>query len=103
MTEKRRATGAMWRQRIEEQIQSGQTVAAFCRERGIPRTPFFSWRRKLAAEAAGFVAARVAEPEAAPPGGAIEVGLRGGRRLRVEQGFDRELLAELIAVLETLA
>jgi hypothetical protein len=34
--------------------------------------------------------------------GAIELRLRGGRRVRVGRGFDRQLLAEVVAALEAM-
>ena len=39
--------GAKWRGLVAEQEQSGQSVAAFCRERGVPASQIFSWKRRL--------------------------------------------------------
>ena len=36
-----------WRLRIEDQRQSGLTVAEFCRREGVSSATFYSWRRKL--------------------------------------------------------
>lgn len=100
-------------------------MAAFCRERGLPGSQFFAWKKRLreteAAPAGGddlslgtrgakFVAVEVA-PEAAGGrrlaplvhGGAIEVRLRDGRSLVVEPGFDAQYLRALLSVLEAEA
>lgn len=90
-------------------------MAEFCRRRSIPPTTFYSWRQKL--EGPGrqgrsrsvrprpspFVSVKLAGGKAAPSAGALEVCLRGGRRLRVRGPVQRALLVELIGVLEALA
>jgi hypothetical protein len=107
-----------WHQIILSQRRSGQTVAAYCRQRGIGQASFFAWKRRLrsASGTTEFVeikAAAEAMPDAdaanetisTTQGGAwaIEVCVRGGRRVRVRPGVNRELLIETIAVLEGLA
>lgn len=71
---------------------------------------FFRWKRILEAAkpAPGFVevklkaaANRAVGPEAQPGGVTVEV--QGGRRLRVERGFDAELLWQVLRVLEAEA
>ena len=53
---------AKWRGLISEQEQSGKTVAAFCRERGVPASQIFAWKRRVCEKAgAGFVQVKVAE------------------------------------------
>jgi transposase-like protein len=116
---------AKWRGLVGEQSQSGQSVAAFCRERGLRDGQFFAWRKRLRdAEAArpsgddlslGTRAARFVAVEVAPEGaegtrlapvvrgGAIEVRLRGSRSLVVEPGFDAQHLRALLSVLEAEA
>jgi hypothetical protein len=37
-----------WRERLERQAQSGQSVAAFCRSEGIAAPTFYGWRARLA-------------------------------------------------------
>ena len=96
-----------WRGLVSEQSQSGQTVAAFCRERGIRDSQFYDWKKRIReGEAAKFVEVKVKEsseqrkpaPERYP---AIEVRLNNGRSLLVEPGFDASHLRALLAVLET--
>jgi hypothetical protein len=97
---------AKWRGLVSEQSQSGQTVAAFCRERGLRDSLFYDWKRRLReGEAAKFVEVRVKEPVERPhltsgPGRAIEIRLSNGRSLLVEPGFDTLHLRALLAALE---
>ena len=99
-----------WRPIVAAQARSGQSAAAFCRERGLWPSSFFRWKRILegAKPVPGFVevelgatAAGEAGAEAKPGGVTVEV--RGGRRLRVERGFDAELLRQVLRVLEAEA
>jgi hypothetical protein len=36
-----------WRERLEQQVMSGLTVAAFCRQTAIRPQSFYAWRRRL--------------------------------------------------------
>jgi hypothetical protein len=109
-----------WRELIRRQSASGLSVAEFCRRDRVPASSFFAWKRNLGPSPAApaFVEVVVAarpdgagadpRPEACPgdrrSAGVIEIRLRGGRRrVRVGRGFDRALLAEVVAVLEALA
>ena len=79
-------------------------MAAFCRRNAIPASSFFAWKRRLSdvVVAPAFVEAKIAAR--GPGAGVIEVRLRGGRRVRVcRDGFDRDLLTEVVAVLEGLS
>jgi hypothetical protein len=38
---------AKWRALASEQSQSGQTVAAFCRDRGIRDSQFYDWKKRI--------------------------------------------------------
>jgi transposase-like protein len=54
-----------WRGLLSEQGQSGQTVAAFCRDRGLRDSLFYDWKRRLReGEAAKFVEVKVKESKA---------------------------------------
>jgi len=118
-----------WRKLVREQGRSGQTVAAFCRERGLCAPHFFAWKKRLREAGGGpevartplgeFVEVQVApagwgqggrtrEPGTAsvsrPAGDArVEVLLKNGRSLLVGPGFDAELVRALAAVLESTA
>src|ERR1039458_6454168 len=102
MRQRKTEIWAKWRGLVAEQNQSGQSVAAFCRERGVKSGQFFAWKKRLRESEAGkFVAVEVA-PAAdakrpAPHSGAIEVRLGRGRSLVVEPGFDGHHLRELLS------
>ena len=95
-----------WRGLVSEQSQSGQTVSAFCRDRGLRDSLFYDWKKRIReVEAAKFVEVKVKDsgerkrhvPEHYP---AIEVRLSKGRSLLVEPGFDASHLRALLAALE---
>ncbi len=44
MTQRTHRSQAEWQALIQQQVQSGQTSAAFCREQGILAKSFFCWR-----------------------------------------------------------
>ncbi len=100
-----KAARERWARIIREQRESGQTVAAFCAQRGIGVSSFYPWKRRLAGvghEGAGpegvFVEARRGADDR---GGGVTVVLGGGRRIIVGPGFDRALLREVIDALES--
>jgi hypothetical protein len=109
MTERDRSNQARrkWQRLVSEQGESGQSVAAFCRERKLRASHFYWWKKRLGAGAATkFLEVKFAA--AAPTLGAgddrrVEVVLRNGRSLRVGPGFDQELVRALAAVLESVA
>lgn len=104
---------ARWHRIVQEHADSGQTVAEFCRQRGLAQATFFLWRRRLGHPPAGarvpvapvFVEARVGcGPDAgSEPQAGIEIDLGRKRRLIVQRGFDPETLSRAIRTLEALA
>ena len=109
-----------WRQIIERQRSSGQGVSAFCRDNGIKPSSFFAWRRRLAGGDTGTGVGKFIEVKtsaargkplpssvkdddglAADASSSIELRLVCGHRLLVRRGFDRQLLLDLLDVLET--
>ncbi len=110
MTERRKQARIKWRKLISQQAKSGQSVAAFCRERGLCAPHFFAWRKRLA-QAVGqkFVEVKVAAvPVAVPsvaPNLAIEIRLENNRGVGVlvRPGFDAQHLQAVLAVLDTAA
>ena len=105
MTQTYRAVREKWQHIIEAQRISGQTVTAYCRDHAIGQASFFAWKRRLrsTAPATGFIEVKAAPAMKPFLADGIEVCLAGGRRLLVRPGFDRDLLAELIGVLEGLS
>jgi len=100
---------AKWRGLLFEQSQSGQSVAAFCNERGLRAWQFYEWKKRLReSDTAKFIEVQVAAPaEPVRPAGtrsnAIEIRLKEGRSLVVEPGFEASHLRALLAVLESEA
>ena len=96
-----------WRGLVSEQSQSGQTVKAFCHDRGLRDSLFYDWKKRIReGEAAKFVEVKLKEPsEQRKPSPerypAIEIRLSKGRSLLVGPGFDASHLRALLAVLET--
>ena len=93
-----------WFGLIKEQEQSGQSVASFCRERGVRASQFYAWKQRIRERAgSGFVEVRSGAEQASAGrrrSGAIEVRLHGDRGLLVEPGFDPDHLRALLTVLE---
>jgi hypothetical protein len=100
-----------WRRIIGEQRSSGQTVAAFCRQRSVPQSSLFMWKRRLGSKPrrafppASFVAVKAIKEKAVGDcaGRPMELCLGHDRRLVVRRGFDRQLLLEVVAALEGLS
>jgi len=94
-----------WQKVVSEQAGSGQSVAAFCRERGVCAPQFFVWKKRLReAETAKFVEVKLAAtaPEfMVSRGAAIEVRLKNQRSLLVGPGFDANHLRMLLAIVES--
>jgi hypothetical protein len=97
-----------WRGLLSEQRESGQSIARFCRDRGLPLWQFYEWKKRLRQpEGKPFVGVEVVTAEAeyaastaAVMSTAIEVRLRGGRSLLVDPGFEADHLRRLLLVLE---
>jgi hypothetical protein len=96
-----------WHQIIAGQRSSGLTVAAYCRDRGIKDSAFYAWKRRFRTPAKRNGASKPAFVDVTPPregtADAIEICLRGERRLLARRGFDRDLLIDLIRTLEAIA
>lgn len=110
-----------WRERVQKWRRSGESVRAFCGREGLRESAFFAWRRELArrreerqavqverkrtkpsmpAKPIRFLPVQVAvEDRTGDPGG-VEILLDAGRAIRVRPGFDRQTLAEVLAILE---
>jgi hypothetical protein len=124
---------ARWRTVVAEWSKSGLSQAAFCGERALPVKRFYWWRSELARRERAckrrpgppavppqrgsggpqLVPLRVV-PSRSGCGGegqegagewpaGVEVLLAHGRRVRVGRGFEAEVLAAVVSVLEHLA
>ena len=75
---------AKWRSLVSEQEASGQSIAAFCREREMHASLFHYWKKRLQETATPqFVEVQVAQPEL--------------RRYRPSFSFNRALTARGLA------
>jgi hypothetical protein len=96
---------ARWRVLVSEQVESGKSVAAFCRDRGLREWQLYECKKGLRpCEAAPFISVEVASTEAVSaqprPASGIEIRHRRGWSLVVEAGFDASHLRRLLAILE---
>jgi len=97
-----------WRQRVSEQADSGFSVRAFCRERDLKEVAFYWWRRELArrdeeTREASFVPVHVTDDSAENGDSQIEIVLADGRCVRVAGVVDRQMLTDVLDVLERRA
>lgn len=79
-----------WSKLIAEQEASGQTIRAFCKERGVADHCFYFWRKRLGlgkSEPVQFALLRTAA-SAAP----LELLLVSGERLHIANGVDAATL-----------
>lgn len=92
----------LWRQRIAQQEKSGQSIRAFCHERGLSNPGFYAWRRRLRKASTPV---RFALVETKPPTEqtrpSIELILASGDRLWIPQ--DAAALKLVLAVLREQA
>ncbi len=118
-----------WEELVRGWQESGQSVRDFCGAEGLRESAFHYWRRRLEGRkrssgstgqrpskasrqsssaccgSPSFLPVRVLEstvvnPAPAEAVGSVEIILERGRRLRVAAGFDRQVLADVLAVLE---
>ena len=96
---------AAWRRRLARHASSGQSVRAWCRRHRVKEAAFHWWRRELArrdaeAQAPSFLPVHVADDPARDGDGQIEIALADGRRVRVTGTVNREMLTQVLDVLE---
>ena len=102
------AKHAYWLEVLRQWQASDLGIREFCRRHRHHESQFWFWKRRLAhkLDAApanlkpAFLPVTVVET-AAPSAPAIDVRLPSGHRLRVRAGCDRQLLADVVAVLES--
>ena len=105
MIQPRKQLLVKWRSLFSEQEQSGQSVATFCRARGVRESLYYYWKKRWQEAAMPqFVEVELAEanrervPAGQGLGSTIEVRLRNGRSLMVGPEFDANHLREVLAV-----
>ena len=97
-----------WQRLFSEQEESGESVAGFCRARGLREALFYYWKKRLREAAMPqFVEVQVAKPQLRPKHSSsalestIEVRLSNGRPLIVPPEFEASHLRALLAVVES--
>jgi hypothetical protein len=96
---------SFWRRMVREQPSSGLTVRAWCHRHQVQAASFHWWRRELSRRdrekrPASFVPVSVTEDDRSDDRGRIEIVLAGERRVRLSGRVDRQVLADVVAVLE---
>jgi transposase len=98
---------SFWRRMVREQAVSGLSIRGWCRKHRLKETAFYWWRTQLARRDAqrsksktAFVPVRLAEDRSADTDGRIEIVLAGGRRVHIHGRVDRQMLSDVLAVLE---
>lgn len=83
-----------WARVVAEQEAGGQTVKAFCGERGLNLYSFYVWRRRLRQTEPAPRFALVKTKDAPTAGGAaeLEIVFATGERLRIGRGVDAATL-----------
>jgi hypothetical protein len=100
-----------WRRQVMAQGESGLSVRAYCRGRGISEQGFHWWHRELArrdgeevqpveAVEPAFVPVQVTAARLPSPTGAVEIVLPGDRLVRVTGPVDRQQLVDVLAAFE---
>jgi hypothetical protein len=96
-----------WQRVIDEAQGSGLSIRAFCARKRICEGSFYFWRRSLergiprvAGSGPEFIRVKVHESLLPVADSPIEIQVRGDRVVRVRSGCDRQLLADVLAVLE---
>lgn len=97
MSTKQEQRREQWRQRIAEQERSGQSIHAYCGERGLKESAFYGWRGRLRKQNTpvrfALVESKPGEETPAP----IELLLASCDRLRIPS--DAAALKLVLAVL----
>jgi hypothetical protein len=91
-----------WRDLIEQQAASGQSVSAFCAQRSLTEQSLYYWKKRLNQEAVSF-ALVTTDRFAAKQSAALELELNCGQRLRIPCGVDAATLRTVLAVLRERA
>jgi transposase len=102
--QRRRRWGSAEKQRlVAATLEAGASVSSVAREAGIHPGQLYGWRRQLRVQPQiGFAPVQVARARAPTElalGGAIEIELASGARMRITGAVDRATLTAAIAAL----
>jgi hypothetical protein len=95
--------GEYWRDLIQQQAASGQSVHAFCAARGFTEQSFYYWRKRLNAKAPVSFALVRTEAAAGHPVADMVLEVGTNRRLRIPEGVDAATLRTVLMVLREQA
>ena len=99
-----------WSKVLDEWKKSGQSAAAFCRERQLPESKFWFWKREIRRRRATrssrsprpmparMVPVRIVQEASRQPS-PIELVFSSGMSVRLSAGFDASALCQLLAAL----
>jgi hypothetical protein len=87
----------LWRQRIAEQETGGQSIRAYCGERGLKESAFYGWRGRLRKRNIPVRFALVESKPSMETAAPLELVLASGDRLRIPS--DAATLKLVLAVL----
>lgn len=95
----RSAKAEYWQGIVDQFQQSGQTVQAFCTDKGLSVPSFYQWKRRLrdadGVTASGIVPVKLL-PSATDLAGAIQIVTPNGFVVRVNSSLSTEALARLL-------
>lgn len=101
-----------WRRHLEQRRASGLTIRDYCRKHGLAEASYKYWRRTIAdrdrlrvePKTPAFVPVTISAPSASTSTSAsvsaIDIRLKTGTTIRVRTDCDRQLLADVLTVLE---
>ena len=94
-----------WRNLIQQQAGSGQSVSVFCAERGLTEQSLYYWRKRLnlSKEASVSFALVTADRSDREGGAPLDLELGSGQRLRIPRGADAATLRTVLAILREQA
>lgn len=93
------ARSQYWRDVIQQQAASGQSVSTFCAERGLTEQSLYSWRKRLGEQTPVSFALVTTGRTGQSPSAPLELELDAGHRLRIPCGVDAATLRTVLAVL----
>jgi hypothetical protein len=92
-----------WRDLIQQQAASGQSMSAFCAQRGLTEQSLYYWKKRLNKQAPVNFALVTTDRFASQPSAPLELEFNGGQRLRIPCGVDATTLRTVLAILRERA
>lgn len=95
MSKRKTLNHQQWCGLIKEQGNSGETIRAFCRQRGLIEHSFYHHKRRMRREGNGRGFKEVAIAPSSPINVVVD-----GCRIEVQRGFDVECLRQVVRALQ---